>query len=1104
MFKGPTLQSFRCHFILCFSVVAGWLSSCSHHHKPMFEVLKPAQTGINFINYTQEGPQLNILYYLYYYNGAGVAAGDINNDGWTDLFFTANHKGGNKLYLNKGNWTFEDITVKAGVAGTSDWNTGVTMADVNGDGLLDIYTCAVAGSYGLQGHHELYLNLGNGTFTTAAEEMGIQFSGLGTQAVFFDYDHDGDLDLYLLNHSRKPHSNIVHANNRKNFDPIAGDKLYKHEVVDGRIKFMDVTEKAGIFQSNLGYGLGISVADFNNDGWEDIFIGNDFHENDYYYLNNGDGTFTESGTAHFAHYSRFSMGNDAADYNNDGQIDLITVDMLPPDEKTLKTYGSDENPNNYMVKLTLNGYQDQVSRNCLHTNIGNGVAFSETALLAGVAATDWSWSPLFADFDNDGNKDLFISSGIVKRPVDLDYVQFVSAQQFNKGLEMTDRFDQETINRMPDGATHPFFFKGTGTHQFEAVSQSWGTSQMKGYYNGAAWADLDNDGDLDVVINSLHANAVVLQNNTTTHNALQVYAEGTGGNTKGIGLKVWVFSADKIQYQQLMPSRGFMSGSQPVLHFGLGGQSVDSVLVVWPGGAYEVCFPADSGLTRLMVRQQDAAGDYDYTGYFKHSDSLLIDVTSKAGVSWKHQENDFSDFNRQYLLPHKLSTRGPKAAVGDVNGDGLQDFYVCGAMNQPGVLMLQQANGTFIKGKTAPFEANALCEEVDCLLLDADADGHLDLYVASGGYQFDNGNSLLADHLYFNDGKGNFEERKEALPSILVNTSTIAAADIDGDGDIDLFTGSLAQAGRYGYAVPSHLLLNDGKGNFTAASLLPFSPDEEGMVTAAVFHDLNGDSLPELIIAGEWMPITIYINQKKGVWTRETLPSSNGWWQSLALADADGDGMVDVVAGNWGLNSKWTSGKDGKVKMYVKDFDKNGREEQILTYSIQGKEYTFYAKDELERALPVLKKAYLTYSEVAGQTVQYMFYDLFTDYREWQAETMATTAYLCKGNTLLTPYALPALWQVAPVYSVTPYAGGSRMAMGGNFAGTVPYEGKYLSMPLSLFEVSMGQSNPRLLGTYGTLAGEVRDIKPIVVNGKEHLLVVRNNAPILLLYPRRQ
>lgn len=1070
----------------------------------MFEVLKPAQTGINFINYTQEGPQLNILYYLYYYNGAGVAAGDINNDGWTDLFFTANHKGGNKLYLNKGNWTFEDITAQAGVAGTSDWSTGVTMADVNGDGLLDIYTCAVAGSYGLQGHHELYLNLGNGTFATAAAEMGIQFSGLGTQAVFFDYDHDGDLDLYLLNHSRKPHSNIVHANNRKNYDPIAGDKLYRHDVVDGRIKFIDVTEEAGIFQSNLGYGLGISVADFNNDGWEDIFIGNDFHENDYYYLNNGDGTFTESGTAHFAHYSRFSMGNDAADYNNDGQIDLITVDMLPPDEKTLKTYGSDENPNNYMVKLTLNGYQDQVSRNCLHTNIGNGVAFSETALLAGVAATDWSWSPLFADFDNDGNKDLFISSGIVKRPVDLDYVQFVSAQQFNKGLEMTDKYDQETINQMPDGATHPFFFKGTGTHQFEAVSQSWGTHQMKGYYNGAAWADLDNDGDLDVVINSLHANAVLLRNNTTNHKVLQVYAEGTGGNTKGIGLKVWVFSADKMQYQQLMPSRGFMSGSQPVLHFGLGGQTVDSVLVVWPGGAHEVCFPVDSGFTRLIVRQQDATGDFEYAGYFKQPNTVLVDVTSEAGISWKHQENDFSDFNRQYLLPHKLSTRGPKAAVGDVNGDGLQDFYVCGAMNQPGVLMLQQTNGTFVKGRTAPFEVNALCEEVDCLFLDADGDGHLDLYVASGGYQFDDGNSLLSDHLYFNDGKGNFEERKEALPSILVNTSTVAAADIDGDGDIDLFAGSLAQAGRYGYSVPSHMMLNDGSGNFTVASLLPFSTDDEGMVTSAVFHDLNGDGLPELIIAGEWMPITIFINQKKGVWAKETLASSSGWWQSLALADADGDGMPDVVAGNWGLNSKWTSGKDGKVKMYVKDFDKNGREEQILTYSIQGKEYTFYAKDELERVLPVLKKAYLTYSEVAGQTVQYMFYDLFTDYREWQAETMATTAYLCKGNTRLVPYALPAQWQVAPVYTVASYGGGTRMAMGGNFAGTVPYEGRYLSMPFSFFEVSKEHSSPKLLGTYGTLAGEVRDAKPIVVNGKEHLLVVRNNAPILLLYPRSQ
>jgi enediyne biosynthesis protein E4 len=1085
------------YFLL--SIYACGLFACRQAGDVMFTSLPAASTGINFENKLHESERFNILYYLYYYNGAGVATGDINNDGLPDIFFTANHKAGNKLYLNKGNLKFEDITEKAGVAGVSDWCTGVTMADVNGDGLLDIYTCAVGNQFGLSGKNELYINRGDGKFSPEAAAYGLDFSGLSTQAAFFDYDHDGDLDMYLLNHSKKPHSNIIHASNRKGYDPVAGDRLYRQDRINGVIRFTDVSKEAGIYQSNLGYGLGIAIADFNNDGWEDIYIGNDFHENDYYYLNQGDGTFKEAGEQYFGHYSRFSMGNDAADYNNDGHIDVVTVDMLPPDEKTLKTYGSDENPNNYLVKLGLNGYQHQYSRNCLQQNNGNGRSFTETALMSGVWATDWSWAPLFADFDNDGNKDLFISSGIVKRPVDMDYVQFVSAQQMMKGLESTDKYDAETIEKMPDGASHPFFFKGTGSSKFEPVSDSWGTGGMRGYFNGAAYADLDKDGDLDMVINCINAPAVVLKNNAPPANYLRITALGDSANSFGIGLQAYVYSGGKMQMQQLMPTRGFQSASEPVLHFGMGTLTkADSVVIVWPGGQYQTLMGVACNKL-LSVNQADAGGS------FIHADRLpaLVpewrDVANDAGINWIHKENDFSDFNRQYLVPHKQSTRGPGLAVADVNGDGLDDFYVCGPLGQPGMLMLQQAGGTFREGNGTSFAANASSEEVSALFFDADGDGDQDLYVASGGYQFDDGQPLLADHLYLNDGKGNFEEQKDALPTMLVNKGCIAAADIDADGDIDLFVGALAHAGRFGTYQPSYLLRNNGKGSFEIANdLLPKAIDAAGMVTSAVFADVNGDMRPDLITAGEWMPVTIYLN-KPGAWQEITIPNSSGWWQRLIAADINGDGIIDLAAGNWGLNNKLVAGKTGPVKMFIKDFDKNGREEQILAYTLGGKEYTFLAKDELERALPVLKKAYLTYSEVAGETVQYMFYDLFKDYREWKADTLASMFFINNGKGQFSMQPMPAALQVSPLFALSISLDGKSLAAGGNFYGVVPYEGRYDGMLLSSYTIGKQAFMQRPAVEYPALSGEIRDVRWLMVQDEPMLLVARSGGTLMLL-----
>ena len=893
----------------------------------LFTEMPSSQTNIHFTNNLEKKKTLNILYYLYFYNGGGVSTGDINNDGLPDIYFTANSKGHNKLYLNKGNFVFEDITDKAGVAGTSDWCSGVTMADVNGDGFLDIYVSAVSNFLGLKGHNELFINNGNNTFTESAAKYGLDLIGLSTQAAFFDYDHDGDLDCYILRHSKKPHANIVDTSHRLIKDSISGDRLFRNDL-NASGKFTDVSTAAGIYQSNLGYGLGLAVADINNDGWEDVYVGNDFHENDYYYINNGDGTFTESGAKHFRHYSRFSMGNDVADYNNDGQLDVITVDMLPPDEKTLKTYGSDENPDTYKVKLEIHGYQNQYSKNCLQRNNGNGNSFSEMALMNGVAATDWSWAPLFADFDNDGIKDLFISSGIVKRPVDLDYVRFVSDMEMKKGLSNTNKYDDTTISAMPDGSSHPFLFKGNGNKPFVDVSKEWGTAKMKGYYNGSAYADLDNDGDLDLVINCINAKAVVLKNNTIASalprnkNSITISFKGDSLNGFGIGAKAYLFNKGKsdnyrMQYQQLMLTRGFESSVDTRLHFGLDSlQSVDSILIIWPNQRFEVLknIAANKPLT---VYQKNASGSFDYTSYFKSPEEEF--TVANVSSPWKHKENEFFDYNVQYLIPHAQSTRGPKIAVADVNGDGLDDMYACGAKNQPGTLLIQQQNGSFLPTDTAIFNTDAICEDVDAVFFDANGDNKPDLLVISGGNEIPANSQVLEDRLYINDGNGHFTKTKNHFTQQYENKSCVAVADIDNDGDQDFFIGNLASPTAYGLPKTSYLYLNDGIGHFTLAGNNIIPLNAIGMVTTASFADLNNDGWQDLIVAGEWMPVKVFMNNK-GVFKLTDLAQSTGLWQTVYPADVNGDGFTDILAGNWGHNSKLYAGKKRPTEIICKRF----------------------------------------------------------------------------------------------------------------------------------------------------------------------------------------
>lgn len=1086
------------------------LTSCSkkpdlQEQQSLFESLPPQKTSVDFTNSLNETEEFNIIEYLYFYNGGGVAAGDINNDGLIDLYFSSN-QGPNKLYLNKGEIVFEDITLKAGLASEGPWKTGVTMADINGDGLLDIYVSRLGNWKTVVGRNELYINNGDLTFTESAEEYGLAFQGFSTQAAFFDFDKDGDLDMYLLNHAVHTERSYGGAESRYFDDGLAGDRLYRNNLESGEKKFTGITPQAGIFSSKIGYGLGIGISDINNDGWPDIYVSNDFNENDYLYINQKDGTFKEQISSGVNYSSRFSMGSDFSDFNNDGWIDFITMDMLPRDEIIQKMSAGEDSEEVYQLKLGF-GFERQVSRNSLQLNNANGT-FSEIGQYSGVYATDWSWAALFGDFDNDGWKDLFVTNGIVRRPNDLDYMNFVTNPEIEEGLQNKPNIsDLDLAGKMPPGDVGNFIFRNNGDLTFKDVSQEWGLSG-NGISNGAIYADLDNDGDLDLVINNINQPAGIYENrlghfsdSSKTVNYLKVRFDGLGLNKFGIGARVELYYKNKIQVQENFTSRGFQSSIAPEVHFGLDGvQYLDSLKVIWSSGKSETIKNVKANTT-LVLNESDATDASTPATNTKESLLRILDKES-TGIDFQHIENEFNDFNTEPLLPHKLSQEGPALAVGDLNGDGREDVFVGGASGQPGAVFIQSKEGRFDQVDQPLLEEDSILEDVSAVFFDSNGDGFLDLLVGRGGniqLPNDQGEST---RIYLNDGKGIFDQKVQLSLEPNAQVSVVKAADFNGDGMEDLMIGGRNVAGKYGYTPKSYLLQNQGGNNY-ANRTKEFAPDLEfiGMVKDAVWQDLDLDGNLDLIVVGEWIPISIFMN-RGGKLNNETnsfgLEKSKGWWNSIAAEDLNGDGYPDLVVGNLGLNSRLKASQEQPVKMIVNDFDQNGTSEQIISYPVDGEYYTVATKDELVKQMPSLKKKFLRYRDFAGKDVEELLTYLNTKEAKYLEAHLFESIVLVNQNGLgFRLQKLPAEAQFSPIEAIevldVNQDGYLDLVLGGNKTGASPYYGAYQG---SWGQVLMGDS----LGNFKTdtqnrlkIRGDVRGIKKVSVNAFTWLIYAKND-----------
>lgn len=1066
----------------------------SDPEKDLFTQVLSSHSKIDFINAVADTKTLNALDYMYFYDGGGVSVGDINNDGLSDIYFTAN-QGANKLYLNKGNFVFEDITIKAGVSGHSDWNTGTVMADVNGDGFLDIYVCAVVGIYGFKGHNELFINNKNGTFSEQSAKYHLNIQSHANNVAFFDYDKDGDLDMFLLNEGKHSAESFGPASNRLKISETNGGRLLRND--DGI--FVNVSQQAGIYSGPNSYGLGVAVADFNNDGWDDLYVSNDFHEDDYYYINNKNGTFTEELKSHFGKVSRFSMGNDVADINHDGYPDIITLDMLPEEERLLKSTLSDGEVNYHKLRENL-GYFPQFSRNMLQIN-QQGIYFTEQALFSGIAATDWSWAPLFADFNLDGEQDLLVTNGIYRRLNDLDYLQIFTDNAIKNKVNASRLFDEKMLELMPKAAVHNYLFKGTKSLKFEDKSGVW-FPKTPTVSSGAAYADLDNDGDLDLIINNFNDQPSIFKNNTKTNTYLKIKLTTNTKNSFALGAKVLAYKNGQLQFKQLHPTRGFQSSVEPIVYFGFGtAKKIDSLRIIWPDNTTQL-------LTQVATNQilNSHPDKYRKTiGYktlFKPLNPWFKSVTDSNFTTLKHLEDNFSEFKDNPLLPYKVSTQGPAFALTDNPKNGHKLFFLGGAAHQKSQLFEMDSIGIHLKN-TSVFDDTIDSEDVDATFFDADNDGDDDLLVVTGGDMYSGSSKNLRDCLYLNDGKNNFVKSANALPEYFENGAFVRVSDVDKDGDLDLFIGSRVITNKFGANPKSQLLLNNGHGKFSSTKSA--LSKAIGMLTDAVFTDFNLDGWEDLIVVGEWLSPQFFEN-KHGNFVNLTASFSdknnNGLWQAIQPFDIDGDGDTDYLLGNWGLNTKFKASVNRPLKMYVGDILKNGHWLTLVSFAKNDTYYSINTKDELQLALgTIITDKFKSYNDYAGKNFDEIIDEKLQNSAVLKTVQNLSSGYLenINGRFIFKPF--QDSLQLAPITSFLKADFDNdtieEVLIAGNLFSVPPYNGK-LDGAIGYFLQKKGKIIP------GTALGlaignkQVKTLKLIKINNQSYLIVLANNSANLV------